>query len=149
MSVFGVALARYMTNQGLAIYDPDGVGGDLFYARLPSSPDQAVMIMPTGGNPLLASGTLPYDEPTVQIMVRSERGQPVAGERRAWAIYDALNGLHRVTLDPTGEDEIYLVGMTSMQTGPVHIRTDNMGRDTWSLNFQARVKRPSQHRAAI
>ena len=146
--VFGAALARHIHQLGLGTYDPDGAGGDVFYARMPSSPDKAIMVMPSGGEPDLASGTLPYDVPVTQVMVRGERTKPLDTERRAWAIYDALNGLHRVTLDQGGEDEIYLVGMTAMQP-PVHVDTDKSGRDTWTINFRARVRRPSQHRAAI
>ena len=145
MALFGVALARYLDEQGIGEYDELGAGGDIFYAEMPAAPDKAVMVMPTGGLPLQASGTLPYDAPTVQIMIRGERGQHVTGERLAWRIYDALNGLHRVTLDSGGEDEIYLVGMT-VPIPPVHIGTDSQGRSRWSINPSARVKRPSVHR---
>ncbi len=145
MSVFGVALARHFDLLGLGDYDPDGVGGDVFYARMPSSPDKAVMIKPTGGEPLLAGGTLPYDAPVAQVMIRGERGEPVDTERRAWAIYDALHGLHRATLDPGGQDEIYVVGMTAIQP-PTHVDTDRSGRDTWTINIRAIVRRPTMHR---
>jgi hypothetical protein len=145
MSVFGIALARYLSAEGFGDYQEYGARGDIFYAELPEAPDRAILVMPTGGLSDVAGGTLPYDEPTVQLLIRSERGEPEAGERRAWEIYDALNGLHRVTLNLGGQDEIYLVGMTA-PIPPYHFQKDRNGRHLWTLNLQAIVKRPSRHR---
>ncbi len=145
MSLFGVALIRYLDVEGLGHYDESGIGGDLFYATMPDLPDRAVMVMPTSGLTDIASGTLPYDRPTCQLMVRGERYQPIDGERRAWELYDHLNGLHRVVLDPGGMDEIYVVGIKA-PVPPVHVRTDSKGRDRWSLNLEAMVKRPTARR---
>lgn len=138
--MFGLALTKYLQAQGLGEYDEDGIGGDLFYIEMPNAPDAIVSIKPTGGLPDIASGTLPYDYPTIQVMVRSERMDLISGERRAWQLYDSLNGLHRLTFDPGGDNEMYVVSVKA-PVPPVHIRTDSQGRDRWTLNLQAMVRR--------
>lgn len=139
------AIARWLTQHGLVNYDESGIGGDVFFGTPPKAPDRAIIITATGGIPDVASGTLPYDRPTVQILVRSERGDYDDGQRRAWQLYDALNGQHRLTLDAGGPDELYLVGMT-VPVPPYHLQTDSSGRHLWTLNLQAMVKRPTPQR---
>lgn len=143
--LFDVALARWLTQQELAHWDEHGAGGDVFFGKPPGAPDRALIITATGGTPDIASGTLPYDRPTAQILVRSERGHYADGQRRAWEIYDALNGRHRITIDEGGPDELYLVGMT-VPIPPFHLQTDREGRHLWTLNIQAMVKRPTSLR---
>lgn len=143
--MFDQALARWLTQQGLVDYDEHGAGGDVFFGTPPKAPDRAVIFTATGGLPDIASGTLPYDRPTAQILVRSERGNYPDGQRRAWKLYDALNGQHRLVIDAGGADELYVVGMT-VPVPPTHIQTDTNGRHLWTLNVQAMVKRPTPQR---
>ena len=140
------ALAKWMDAVGLARYDASGAAGDCFLEHLPDSPDEAVMVLSTGGNPLGSAATWGWDEPTAQIMVRGAADDPVTPGRRAQAIYDALQGLRYVTLDEGGEDDIRLCVCSSLQTAPFNLGRDEKGRYRFSLNFALHVRRPTDHR---
>jgi Bacteriophage minor capsid protein len=139
------ALAKYLDVAALAEYRPDG-GGDCFLEHLPDSPDEAIGIYSTGGNPLPASDTYGYDEPTVQLMVRGEVDDPLAPKERADGLYAALQGLRYVTLDSGGEDEVFVVVTSSPQTAPVNIGSDETGRYRYTLNFALHVRALTAHR---
>lgn len=118
------ALAKYLDAAGLVTYDATGTTGNVFLERLPDAPDEALMVLSTGGNPLGPAATYGWDEPTVQLMVRGAPDDPETPAAAAQALYDALQGLRYVTLDPGGEDEVRLCVCSSLQTGPF-----NLGRD--------------------
>ncbi len=139
------ALAKYLDAAGLAEYRPEG-GGDCFLEHLPDDPDEAIGVFSTGGNPLPASDTYGYDEPTVQLMVRGEPDDPETPRERADGLYGALQGLRYVVLDAGGEDEVRLVVCRSSQTAPAPIGTDEKGRQRYSLNFALHVRALTAHR---
>lgn len=139
-----VALAVYLDAQGLVVYEPAGVTGDCFIDALPSSPEAAVMVKATGGLALEDGAWNPWDEPTVQVLVRSPGLR--AGAERARAIYAALQGLHNTTLDPAGADAVYLITATAIQSAPAHIGRDENGRHLFSQNFALHVRADTVHR---
>lgn len=140
------ALAKHLHAAALVTYDPTGATGNVFLEHLPDAPDEALMVLSTGGNPLGAAATYGWDEPTVQLMVRGAPDDPQTPASAAQELYDALQGLRYVTLDPGGEDEVRLCVCESLQTGPYNIGRDEKGRYRFTLNFALHVRRPTEHR---
>lgn len=138
-----VALARYLSGRSLVIYDEVGTGGNCFVNRLPAQPNEAVMVKQTGGHPVPAGGSLGYDEPTLQLLVRGTR-DPRVGDALAQSLYDELQGFRGV-LDPAGEN-IYVARCLAAQSAPVHIGTDENERHLYSLNFALHIRHITQHR---
>lgn len=139
------ALAKRLDAQvaGL-VYDPAGVSGNVFIATMPSDPDQAVMVMPTGGT---GNGTRQaVDERTVQILVRGPRFDPRPGLVTARAIYSALDCLDLTTIDDGGADQVFIHSITALQSDPIPLGVDENDRHEWSLNFAVRIPVPTTHR---
>jgi hypothetical protein len=150
MSVFAISLARYLHAQGLGTFDEFDARSDIHVGRQPpKSPANVIMVNPTGGVPVLAGGARPYDEPTVQLLVRSACHEDVAGLRRAQGLYDALHGLHNVTMDATGDDPVYVVRVLAQQSAPISAGVDSEGRSLWSINLAARVRNSTAHRSLV
>ncbi len=140
-----VALAKYLHGLGLVAYEPSSTSGDCFIDALPSSPEEAVMIKATGGPALPDGAWNPWDEPTVQILVRGSE-DPRGGKQVAQAIYDALQGLHNTTLDEGGADAVYLVSATAIQSAPAHIGRDENHRHLFSQNHALHVRADTPNR---
>lgn len=144
--MIAVALAKYLDAQGLLTYEPSRGEGDCFIAQLPSDPDAAVMIMPYGANPLPEAGSLGWDEPTLQLMVRGAPDDPITPHATARALYDALQGLRYTMLDAGGDDEVFLVSAKCNQTSPVHIDRDENRRHRYAVNVALHVRAATTHR---
>jgi hypothetical protein len=150
VSVFALSLARYLDAQGLGIYDEMDARSDIHVGRQPpKSPANVIMVNPTGGVPVLAGGSRPYDEPTVQLLVRSACREDVAGLRRAQGLHDALHGLHGVTFDASGDDPVYVVRVLAQQSAPIAAGVDGEGRSLWSINLAARVRNSTANRSLV
>lgn len=140
------ALAVHLHAAGYGTLNEGVGGGDLFWEHMPATPDAAVMLLSTGGNPTPSGRTWGYDAPTVQIMVRGEPNDAVTPQRRAAELYGALQGLRYTTLDSGGDDEVFLCWATSLQTAPVNIGQDEKGRYRYVLNFDFLVRNVTAHR---
>ena len=139
-----IAFGRDAHTAGLLTYDDDGVSGNCFVNRLPDAPHLAVMVKQTGGHFLMDGKALGYDEPTLQLLVRGTK-DPSTGAALAQSLYDHYHGLHGVTLDPTGE-AVRLIDCTCLQSGPVHIGTEESGRHLYSLNLALHVRNATPNR---
>lgn len=145
--MIALAVARYLHAEGVVDFRQHASGGDAFVGHMPSTPDAAVAVMP--GPPGPQPTKAPTDLPAVQILVRG-RGHDITGpEARAQLIYDRLAALDNVTLDPGGDAEAHVVGITPAQSGPIWIGQDANQRHEWSLNFDLRVHHPTSHRPAL
>lgn len=145
--MLAVAVARHLHTEGLAALDETGATGDLFVAHMPNKPDAAVCVMPTGG---IAQRTRhPIDIPTIQILIRGAPHDARTPLQRADAIYAALAALDNALLDPGGPDEVWIIGCTPAQSGPIPMGQDELQRPEWSLNFELRVHNPTVHRPAL
>lgn len=140
------ALAKHLDAVGLVRYDATGATGDVFLEHLPDAPDEALMVLSTGGNPLGPAATYGWDEPTVQVMVRGVAEDPETPQATAQAIYDELQGLRYVTLDAGGDDEVRLCSCSSLQTAPFNLGRDEKGRYRFTLNFALHVRALTEHR---
>lgn len=140
--MIGVAVALHLDALGLVDYRPDEVGGDCFVDHMPQTPDGAVAIFHTGSGGE-ADFALPYDEPTVQVMVRGS-GDPRVSHGRAADIYGALHGLGHTTL-PDGS---LLISCIALQSAPIAIGQDETGRHRHTLNFALDTFAPTTHRPA-
>jgi len=140
------ALAKHLHAEGLVVYEPFGAGGNCFIQHLPDSPDEAVMIISTGGNPLGAATTYGWDEPTLQLMIRGAPDDPETPAATAQALYETLQGLRYRTLDEGGDDEVRLCVCSSLQTAPVNIGRDEKSRYRYTLNFALHVRMPTDNR---
>ncbi len=138
------ALALWLDNAGLGDFVEDASGGDVFLEHMPATPDEAVMLLSTGGYP--TSALIGHDEPTLQVMVRGAAGDPGTPLRRAEDIYGEIQGLRHVTLDAGGTDHVRLIRAASLQTGPVNIGQDDKGRYRFTFNYELRVRSLTAHR---
>lgn len=128
----------HLAGLGLVEFPSQGGEWSLFVGKLPDSPDNALVVVPTGGNPVLGSSALPYDEPTVQVLVR---GSDFAGAySKAAQVYGALQG-HSGQL---GDVEVVLC--YSGQTDAVWIGQDDAGRDEFTLNFALHMQAATTNR---
>lgn len=117
----------------------EGAGGNVFVGGLPSAPNRIVAVIPSGGYE--ADSGLPYDEPTVQIIVRGDEDPRWALDM--WdAVYDVVQGMGSITL-PNG---LYLVSLFAQQSGPVHMGKDDSGRVQYSMNLLAEILNPTNRR---
>lgn len=142
-----VAVARHLDQLGLVTFDETGATGDAFHATMPASPNAAVAIMPGQPSPQLTKA--PTDLPAVQILVRGDPHDSRTPFDKAAAIYSALNVLDHTTLDAGGTDEVYVIGCTAAQSGPVWLGQDANRRHEFALNFDMRTQAPTAHRPAV
>lgn len=138
------AVGRYLTTRGVCSLDEGGVTGDTFLGNMPSEPDLAIMLKPTGGMAL--ANELEYDEPTLQVMVRAAQYDRSTARQRLSDIYGELVGLRAVTLDPGGSEEVYVVRVLALQSAPADLGLDDNERPQFSQNFAFHVRNPTQHR---
>jgi hypothetical protein len=141
--MIAVAVAKHLGSLGLVTFDETGVTGDCFIGTMPSGPNEAVALTPSGGNP--TSSHHGYDEPVLQVRVRGTT-DPRVPYLRARRIYEALVGLHAVTLDFGGDDEVYVVRTVAQQSDPASIGVDDVGRHEYVLNFAFYVRALTAHR---
>lgn len=113
-------------------------GGNVFL-KLPSQPNRAVAVFPSGG--FEADSKLPYSRPTLQVFVRGDEDAMWALEM--WQkIYARVQGMRNVTLP----DGTYLVSCLAMQSGPVYVGQDANGRYQFSLNLMLEIRDPTTER---
>lgn len=75
------------------------IGSNIFLGQLPASPDNAVVLYPTGGYPQLLP--LPDIKATAQVLVRDTNYQ--AGYSQIWQIFNLLDkGSSRFLQAPSG-----------------------------------------------
>lgn len=143
---FLIGLARHLeaTVPGVD-FDEHGAEGNTFIATLPSGPDLAVGLFPSGGVPWIGHSAIAADEPTVQIRVRSIKHDPRPGLELAQGIYDGLIGFHGL-IDAGGDHETNVRRTTTPQTGPASIGFDANHRHEAVLNFAFRILNPTPHR---
>lgn len=139
------AVGRYLDAQGVIDLDEEGVGGNTFLFAMPSDPDVAVMLNPTGGVGLDDQGS-PYDEPSLQVMVRGNPHDPRSAQDLIKAIYEALVGLHRIKLDPGGTQEAYVVRVLALQSDPANLGRDDNERFQFSQNFTFHIHKTTANR---
>lgn len=117
----------------------EGPGGNVFVGTVPPRPNRCVTILPSGG--FEADSGLPYDEPTIQVIVRGD-------EDARWAlsmwdsVYDVVQGLAGTTLP----NDIYVVSMFATQSGPIHIGKDDSGRVQYGMNLTCEIHNPTRER---
>jgi hypothetical protein len=143
--MIAAAVARHLSTRIVGLrYDPVGKDGNVFVAFMPDRPNIAVAVMPTGGLPQMTKD--PDDQPGVQIIVRGDRNMPRASYELARDIYGELTCLDLVTLDEGGDDEVFVVGCTALQSDPVPMGQDSNQRHEWSLNFGLHTHAPTLNR---
>ncbi|GGM76902.1 hypothetical protein GCM10012275_54490 [Longimycelium tulufanense] len=132
--------AYLLAQLGLGEYRVDGsVGGNIYLAALPQSPDVALAVALYGGSE--SDSKLGYDEPRVQVRVRGTT-DPRIGEQRAQDVYDALHGLAERWL----AGGTLLLSCIGVQAGPIPMGRDGNGRFEYSVNFRAELRRPTINR---
>jgi hypothetical protein len=138
------AVAKHLASLDLLTFDAEGVTGDTFIDTMPSAPDVAVAISGTGGQPTNSHDG--YDMPVLQVRVRGEKHDPRPPYLRARAIYGALVGLHAVTLDDDGDDEVRVIRTVALQSDPAPIGVDDNDRHEFVINFAFTVRALTEHR---
>lgn len=123
-------IAQYLDDTaGLVTFDTTGRTGNCFIETLPDKPNTAVAVYASGGAPGDLATKL--DRPSIQLIVRAG-SDPRTAAALAQNIYNALHGLHDVTLITSGTRVMLCTGV---QSGPVGLGTDSNGRQRYALNF--------------
>jgi hypothetical protein len=134
-------IAQYLSYEGFGTYSETG-DSTIFLVSMPDSPDEAIMVTPTGG--YVSDVKTPYDDVTLQIIVRGTT-DPVPAMQRAQAIYDALHGFPQgVAAKSFVTDGALIIGCEGLQPSPVSMGTDENGRHEYSLNFHIHVNNPNR-----
>lgn len=131
-------LALHLDSLGLITYSPDGTAGDTFVGTMPDAPDEAVSVTPYDAGP--QDTMIAYDAVRVQIRVRGT-ADPRVSYDRAYALYDALNGLSGTTLP----DGTHLILATAPTPSP--LGKDSAGRHEHVVNVEAEYEAITAHRA--
>lgn len=137
--MLAVEIAQYLdTNVADVDFSLTAVGNTRI-GSMPTSPDKAVGIWPTGGPE--SSTKTGYDERRLQVRTRSN-SDPRTGYDLGIDIYNALHGLKQVTLSG-GTLVVYCAGI---QSEPVSIGEDENGRHEYTLNYRFEVRNPTANR---
>jgi hypothetical protein len=140
------AIAKHLADRLAALaFDEAGATGNVFVAHMPSTPDVAVMLTPTGGSPNLTLDA--SDEATFQVMVRGAPHDARGSFEFAVEIYGELAGLDLERLDEGGPDEVLVLSCSPLQGGPVSIGQDDNQRPEWTTNWVVSHHAPTLHRS--
>jgi Bacteriophage minor capsid protein len=138
-------LARYLHQQGLAVYDPTGAvetaDWSLFIEAMPPQGDQVIGLFQYAASESDVAN--PWDDTNVQARVRAQE-DPRVSRTRAQAIYDRLHGLGPLALP----DGTWLQLAAGTQGGPVPLGPDPRGRHEHTVNFRIEFDNPSLNRPA-
>lgn len=105
---------------------------DLFEANLPDSPDNAIVVIETGGT--APETELPFRSPTFQVYIRNKSYSN--GRNKLDAVRDLLHNVRNLTIGST-----YFYYIFAIAEGG-HVGRDDNSRDLFSINFQAKTRTP-------
>jgi small basic protein len=117
-------VAQYLQDQGIGT-----IATDLFKANMPDSPDDAIVVLATGGT--VPDPYLPTASPTFQVYIRSS--SYTAGDAKLQAVRAALHRQFNRLLVNTSS--IYFYKILAVSEGG-HLGRDENKRETFSINFQ-------------
>lgn len=132
------AVALLLDGLGLVDYDETGTAGDAFLGTMPEAPEQAVALTPYDAGPQDPANA--YDVARVQLRVRGTT-DPRVSHDRAYALYDALNGLADTAL-PDGTNVIICAARMPGPLGP-----DAARRHEHVVNAEIEYEAATAHRA--
>ncbi len=131
--------ARYLDSQSASFtYQVDGtVGGNLYLGHMPADVASGIQIRDTSAG--APSDRLPYDETSLQFIVRSETYLECSD--LAYEIFDLCHGMAGVTL-PGGT----LVVLAYAVQLPIDLGLDDLGRYERSVNVVLEARARTTHR---
>jgi hypothetical protein len=133
--------AQLLHDLGLGTYKADGTaGGTIYLTNLPQAPDAALAVARYGLGE--SDSLLHYDEPGIQVRIRSEAADVRNGESTAQAVWDALHGLGNRLL--TGGTWLQLA--VAQQGSPTYMGRDGNGRHEWVVNVRAEIEHRTVNR---
>ena len=132
-------IAQVIGNEVTGLTYSESDGSNVFVEHLPKKPNRCVAVYSRPGPE--ASSLHPYDEPHVQILVRSDE-DPRWGLDMWQAIYSVLHAKRYVTLP----DGTRLMWALVVQSSPVHLAPDENGRFILSMNVRTETYNPTVER---
>lgn len=121
-------MAQILQNNGLGV-----VSSDLFYARMPDQPDDAVCLYEYAGRaPTYVHSGLSYTSPGLQVVVRSK--SYATAKAKIENIFTVLQGLTNITVG----DKTYL--RVDPQQSPFPMGPDENERHRLAVNFNVGVR---------
>jgi len=123
-------IATLLHNQGLGV-----LGTDLFYSRMPVSPQDCVIVYDNSGAPPMLQlvkerSTYSYHS----IHIRSRATKYDTAHEKLMAISTYLHGLHHVVLGDT------YYALVRAVTAPVHLHYDENDRPVLLVNYEVQRK---------
>lgn len=117
-------IAQYLATNGVGT-----LGTDLFKSFVPSTPDDCVTVLDTGG--VKPDADIPTKSPTFQVYIRA------ASYSAGRAKLDSVRALlHQVANQNLVANQTYFYYILALAEGG-HLGRDANGRDLFSINFQA------------
>lgn len=137
--MLAVEIAQYLDDLTVVTFSLTAAGGNTRIGSMPTTPDIAAGIWPTGGPE--SSTKTGYDERHLQVRTRSDLDLRT-GYDLGINIYNVLHGMEYTTL-PGGTLVVYCAGI---QSEPVSIGEDDSGRHEYTLNYRFEVRNPTTNR---
>jgi hypothetical protein len=119
-------IADYLVTKGLGTF-----GVDIFDDKLPTDPDSAILIRPSGGSgPTFGFGTpgVKTDNPTIQVKVRGLPYDPASGQAKAFSAYYEIAKIQAQTLGTS-----FYYTSNPLQP-PFQLERDANERFIWAFN---------------
>jgi hypothetical protein len=121
-------IAQILQANGIGV-----LGTDIFLGQLPDSPDNVVVLYPTGG--FAQDLPLPDVKMTAQVLVRDKSYQ--TGYERIWRVFNLLDGGERRFLEaPSGRKMV----AQAMQP-PLFLERDENGHSIFVFNVSIWTRR--------
>jgi len=127
-------IAQYLDEQGIGIYDPDGITSTIFVENMPDQPDVAICIYSSAGQSPDTKTNV--GRPGVQTITRGDR-DPRTASALAKLVHDALHVPDIQTFTSEGRG---IILCAARQSEPVSLGPDENGRYEFSDNFQLITK---------
>lgn len=143
------AVAKYLAAADADLtYTAGAATGNVFAGRWPALETKSLAVIGTGGLPEMSRS--PLNHPTLQVLTRGGPDDQDEAETLAYWVIDQLTCLDGIWLDQDGDDEVWLIGCTAIQSDPIPLGLDPDTRCyEHSSNFQLHTHNPTTHRPAI
>lgn len=118
-------IAQYINDNAIGV-----LGTNLFEGNLPDTPDNAIVVIETGGTQ--PDRDLPLRSPTFQVYIRNVSYS--SGRTKLEAVRALLHQLSNKTIGGT-----YFYYILAISEGG-HVGRDDNSRDLFSINFQCKTR---------
>ena len=121
--------ALFLHNEGIGVYHPETIGGNIFLETLPANPDECIGIYTRGG--LDGDVFLETTTSNIQFIIRGRN--KLEALDRGYRICKKLCGFNTKSLIDGGYQ---ILDIHAPQGVPIYLDVDKAGRHEYSINFE-------------